>query len=102
MRALFSWPDDTGKTFPAEIPAACLVRELHRFDLDAVVSKYVAETKKSAHQVSERGHGPTSSSHWMRPPVSSASAHTCLTPATDTLIPKPITWCSGSRTTRAP
>jgi len=39
MRALFSWPDGTGKTLAAEVPDARLARDLHHGSLDTLVTK---------------------------------------------------------------
>jgi hypothetical protein len=51
VRALFSGPSGTGKTFAARILAAELGRDLYRLDLGAVVSKYIGETEKNLHQI---------------------------------------------------
>lgn len=51
VRALFSGPSGTGKTFAARILASELGRDLYRLDLGATVSKYIGETEKNLHHI---------------------------------------------------
>lgn len=54
VRALFSGPSGTGKTFAASLLAAVLQMDLYRLDLSAVVNKYIGETEKNLNQVFSR------------------------------------------------
>lgn len=54
VRALFSGPSGTGKTFAARLLAAVLQKDLYRLDLSAVVNKYIGETEKNLNQVFAR------------------------------------------------
>jgi SpoVK/Ycf46/Vps4 family AAA+-type ATPase len=51
VRALFTGPSGTGKTFAARLLATELGIDLYRIDLAAVVDKYIGETEKHLGQV---------------------------------------------------
>ena len=51
VRALFSGPSGTGKTFAARLLASVLQKDLYRLDLSMVVNKYIGETEKNLEQV---------------------------------------------------
>lgn len=54
VRALFSGPTGTGKTFAARLLAAALGKELFGVDLSTVVNKYLGETEKNLDAVFSR------------------------------------------------
>jgi hypothetical protein len=54
VRALFSGPSGTGKTFAARLLAASLQMDLYRLDLATVVNKYIGETEKNLSRVFSR------------------------------------------------
>ncbi len=54
VRALFSGPSGTGKTFAARLIANALHMDLYRLDLASVVNKYIGETEKNLDQVFAR------------------------------------------------
>ena len=54
VRALFSGPSGTGKTYAARYVAAELELDLYRVDLAAVVNKYVGETERNLERVLAR------------------------------------------------
>jgi hypothetical protein len=51
VRALFSGPSGTGKTFAARLLASALQMDLYRLDLSSIVNKYIGETEKNLNQV---------------------------------------------------
>jgi hypothetical protein len=51
VRALFTGPSGTGKTFAARLLAARLQKDLYRLDLSAVVNKYIGETEKNLNRI---------------------------------------------------
>src|SRR6185369_9242923 len=51
VRALFSGPSGTGKTFAARLLASVLQKDLYRLDLSMVVNKYIGETEKNLDQI---------------------------------------------------
>lgn len=51
VRALFSGPSGTGKTFAARLLASVLQKDLYRLDLSTVVNKYIGETEKNLDQI---------------------------------------------------
>ncbi len=54
VRALFTGPSGTGKTFAARILAAALKMDLYRVDLSSVVNKYIGETEKNLNELFTR------------------------------------------------
>lgn len=54
VRALFSGPSGTGKTFAARLLASSLQMDLYRLDLSTVVNKYIGETEKNLSRVFAR------------------------------------------------
>lgn len=53
VRALFTGPSGTGKTFAARLLASRLQKDLYQLDLSAVVNKYIGETEKNLNRVFE-------------------------------------------------
>jgi energy-coupling factor transporter ATP-binding protein EcfA2 len=51
VRAMFSGPSGTGKTFAARALAAALKKDIYRINLDATVSKYIGDTPRNLNEV---------------------------------------------------
>jgi hypothetical protein len=51
VRALFSGPSGTGKTFAARLLASVMQKDIYRLDLSLVVNKYIGETEKNLEQI---------------------------------------------------
>jgi hypothetical protein len=51
VRALFTGPSGTGKTFAARLLASALQKDLYRLDLSMVVNKYIGETEKNLDRI---------------------------------------------------
>lgn len=53
VRALFTGPSGTGKTYAARLLGGCLQKDVYQLDLSSVVNKYIGETEKNLSRVLE-------------------------------------------------